>query len=62
VITGLEAPGDAQRARELGANAFLNKPVLFRKTVELAQQLRDKWLWVERPTGAGEEPRHAVQR
>jgi len=47
-ITGMAAPGDLERARELGASAFLAKPFSFAKLVEMAQQLRDQWL---RPGG-----------
>jgi CheY-like chemotaxis protein len=48
VTTGMETPGDARRARELGATAFLPKPFSFTKMVEMAQQLRDNWLQSER--------------
>ena len=44
VITGMAAPGDAQRAQELGATACLAKPFSFDKQVELARQIRDRWL------------------
>ena len=44
VITGMAAPGDAQRAQKLGATGFLAKPFSFDKQLELAQQIRDKWL------------------
>lgn len=44
VITGMETPGDAKRAQVLGADAFLTKPVVFAKVVEMARQLRDTWL------------------
>ena len=50
VITGMEAPGDVRRAQELGATAFLAKPFLFAKLVEMAQQIRDTWLRPERPS------------
>ena len=43
-VTGMEMSGDAKRAHALGANAFLTKPVVFAKVVEMAQQLRDAWL------------------
>ncbi len=44
VVTGMETPGDAKSAHALGANAFLTKPVVFTKVVEMARQLRDAWL------------------
>ena len=44
VVTGMPAPGDAQRARALGASAFLPKPFSFDKQIELARQIRDQWL------------------
>jgi len=44
VVTGMEKPDDVRRAAELGANAFLTKPFLFAKVVEMARQLRDTWL------------------
>lgn len=44
VITGMAAPGDAQHAEELGATAFLSKPFSFDQQVELARQIRAKWL------------------
>ena len=53
VITGMAAPGDAQRAQELGATAFLPKPFSFGQQVELARQIRDKWLHPVRQAGKG---------
>jgi CheY-like chemotaxis protein len=44
VITGMAAPGDAQRAQELGATGFMLKPFSFDKQVELARQIRANWL------------------
>lgn len=43
-VTGMEAPGDAQRARELGANAFFTKPLLFPQVVQMARKLQELWL------------------
>jgi CheY-like chemotaxis protein len=48
VVTGMEAPGDAQRAQELGATGFLAKPFSLAKLVKLAQQIQDNWLVPER--------------
>ncbi len=53
VITGMAAPGDAKRAQELGATAFLAKPFSFDKQIELARQIRDKWLQPVRPAERG---------
>jgi CheY-like chemotaxis protein len=44
VLTGMEAPGDAQRAQELEATGFLAKPLSFAKLVEMARQIGDTWL------------------
>jgi CheY-like chemotaxis protein len=44
VLTGIEAPGDAQRAQELEATGFLAKPLSFAKLVEMARQIGDTWL------------------
>jgi CheY-like chemotaxis protein len=43
-VTGMEASGDAQRARELGANALLTKPLLFPQVVQMARKLQAVWL------------------
>jgi CheY-like chemotaxis protein len=48
VVTGMEAPGDAQRAQELGATGFLAKPFSLEKLVKMAQQIQDNWLGSER--------------
>ena len=58
VITGMEIPGDARRAEELGANAFLVKPFLFAKVVELARQLLDAWLRPDRLADTCQEVQH----
>jgi CheY-like chemotaxis protein len=50
-VTGMEAPGDAQRARELGADGFLTKPLLFPKVVEMARKLQATWLRPDHPAG-----------
>ena len=44
VLTGMEAPGDAQRAQELEATGFLAKPLSFAKLAEMARQIGDTWL------------------
>jgi CheY-like chemotaxis protein len=48
VVTGMEAPGDAQRAQELGATGFLAKPFSLEELVKLAQHIHDNWLGPER--------------
>jgi CheY-like chemotaxis protein len=48
VITGMEAPGDVRRAQELGATAFLTKPLSLAKLVEMAGRIRDNWLRPDR--------------
>jgi CheY-like chemotaxis protein len=52
VVTGMEAAGDVERAQELGASAFLAKPITFAKLVEVAGQIRDAWLGPGRPLEA----------
>ena len=49
VLTGMEAPGDAQRAQELEATGFLAKPLSFAKLVEMARHIGDTWLRPARP-------------
>jgi CheY-like chemotaxis protein len=58
VITGMQKPGELERAHELGANGFLIKPVLFPKVVEMAQKLREHWLRPEPQPNAREEVQH----
>ena len=48
VITGMVAPGDAQRAQELGATGFLAKPFSLAKLVEMAERIRETWLQPDR--------------
>jgi CheY-like chemotaxis protein len=52
VITGMATPGDSPRAQELGATGFLAKPFSFARQVEMAHQIRDKWLRAERAAEA----------
>ncbi len=38
------APGEVERAYELGANSFVQKPADFRQTAEIAQLVKRWWL------------------
>jgi CheY-like chemotaxis protein len=56
-VTGMEEPGEALRARELGANAFLTKPLLFPQVVQMARKLQAAWLEPSHPGAARAEHR-----
>lgn len=59
VVTGMETASDARRAQELGASAFMTKPFLFPRTVEMARQLQANWLGSNSTADVREEARHA---
>jgi DNA-binding response OmpR family regulator len=58
VLTGMEHADEAARARELGADSFYFKPLLFSELVTMARAMLDRWrdLLGTRPDPAVSKP------
>ena len=46
VLTTSDAPGDIDRAYELGANAFMVKPLERKDFLEVTDAIKGYWLWM----------------
>jgi len=46
VLTTSDAPEDIDRAYELGANAFMVKPLEKRQFLDLTDAIKGYWLWM----------------